>query len=76
MGQQVGGSLGLAVLVTVFASAGRAGDLVSGMPAAFLTAGGFVLAAVVLAGLLLGRQGQVVARPETEEPVAELEPAA
>jgi hypothetical protein len=29
------------------------------MPAAFLAGGGFVLAGVVLAALLLGRQGQV-----------------
>jgi EmrB/QacA subfamily drug resistance transporter len=76
MGQQVGGSLGLAVLVTVFASTGVTGDLVSGMPAAFLTGAGFVLVALGVAGLLLGRQGQVVAEPVAELPDEELEPAA
>lgn len=77
MGQQVGGSLGLAVLVTVFASTGTAGQLVSGMPAAFLTGAGFVLGAVVLAGILLGRQGQVLAEPAVEELAQhDLEPAA
>jgi EmrB/QacA subfamily drug resistance transporter len=77
MGQQVGGSLGLAVLVTVFASTGTAGRLVSGMPASFLTGAGFVLGAVVLAGVLLGRQGQVLAEPAVEElPQDDLEPAA
>ena len=76
MGQQVGGSLGLAVLVTVFASTGVAGDLISGMPAAFLTGAGFVLVAVGLAGLLLGRQGQVVAEPDVELRQDEFEPAA
>jgi EmrB/QacA subfamily drug resistance transporter len=77
MGQQVGGSLGLAVLVTVFASTGTAGRLVSGMPASFLTGAGFVLGAVVLAGVLLGRQGQVLAEPAVDElPREDLEPAA
>jgi EmrB/QacA subfamily drug resistance transporter len=76
MGQQVGGSLGLAVLVTVFASTGVPGDLISGMPAAFLTGAGFVLAAVGVAGVLLGRQGQVVAEPEVELRQDEFEPAA
>ncbi|HET7358165.1 MAG TPA: MFS transporter [Nocardioidaceae bacterium] len=76
MGQQVGGSLGLAVLVTVFASAGTPGNLVSGMPAAFLTASGFVLAGVVVAALLLGRQGRVERSASVEAPEAELSPAA
>ncbi|HEU4567313.1 MAG TPA: MFS transporter [Marmoricola sp.] len=76
MGQQVGGSLGLAVLVTVFASTGVRGELISGMPAAFLTGAGFVLVAVGAAGLLLGRQGRVDAEPAVEEPVEDLEPAA
>ena len=75
-GQQVGGSLGLAVLVTVFASTESPGDLVSGMPAVFLTGAGFVLVAVALAGMLLGRQGQVAEAPEVELAEEELEPAA
>ena len=76
MGQQVGGSLGLAVLVTVFASSETPGDLVSGMPAAFLAGGGFVLAAVVLAGFLLGRQGRVAEEPAVELQQDDFEPAA
>jgi MFS family permease len=77
MGQQVGGSLGLAVLVTVFASAGTPGNLVSGMPAAFLTGAGFVLAGVVVAAVLLGRQGRVAPAPAVQAPhEEELSPAA
>jgi MFS family permease len=76
MGQQIGGSLGLAVLVTVFASTGVRGDLISGMPAAFLTGAGFVLVAVGVAGMLLGRQGRVDAAPAAEAPAEDLEPAA
>ncbi|MGH3411872.1 MAG: MFS transporter [Marmoricola sp.] len=71
MGQQVGGSLGLAVLVTAYASTHVAGDVVSGMPASFLTAAGFVLAGLVLAGLLLGRQGRVVPEPSAPHEPAE-----
>ncbi|HET8603414.1 MAG TPA: MFS transporter [Marmoricola sp.] len=76
MGQQVGGSLGLAVLVTVFASSETPGDLVSGMPAAFLVGGLFVTAGVAVAAALLGRQGRVEPAPAVELQSDELEPAA
>jgi EmrB/QacA subfamily drug resistance transporter len=55
MAQQVGGSLGLAVLVTVYASQTVPGQVVVGMSSSFRTAAAFVLVALVLAGLLLGR---------------------
>jgi MFS family permease len=73
MGQQVGGSLGLAVLVTIFASHVGSGGLVQGLGVTFEAATGFLLAAAVLAMVLLGRRRQP-ARPQVQR--AELEPAA
>jgi MFS family permease len=68
MGQQIGGSLGLAVLVTVYASGNVPGDVVSGMNAVFLTAATFVVLALGAAGVLL--------RPRrAPEPEPELAPA-
>jgi EmrB/QacA subfamily drug resistance transporter len=68
MGQQIGGSLGLAVLVTVYASGNVPGDVVSGMDAVFLTAATFVVLALGAAGVLL--------RPRrAPEPEPELAPA-
>ena len=73
MSQQVGGSLGLAVLVTVFASHLHGGGLVQGLGVTFEAATGFLLAAAVLAAVLLGRR-RPPARPQVHQ--AELEPAA
>ena len=74
MGQQVGGSLGLAVLVTIFASHVGRGGLVQGLGVTFEAATGFLLAAApVLAAVLLGRRRQPP-RPQVQR--AELEPAA
>jgi EmrB/QacA subfamily drug resistance transporter len=53
MGQQVGGSLGLAVLVTVYASGNVTGDLVSGLSATYVTAAIFVVLAFGVAVVLL-----------------------
>ena len=72
MAQQIGGSLGLAVLVTVYASRTVPGQVVIGMSSSFHTAAAFVLVALVPAGLLLGRP-----RPaKTERPVENLDLAA
>ena len=54
MAQQIGGALGLAVLVTVYASQNVPGEVVTGMSASYLTATGFLVVALVLAGTLLG----------------------
>jgi EmrB/QacA subfamily drug resistance transporter len=56
MGQQVGGSLGLAVLVTVYASGNVPGDLVSGLSATYVTAAIFVVLAFGVASVLLRRR--------------------
>jgi MFS family permease len=56
MAQQIGGALGLAVLVTVYASQNVPGEVVTGMSASYLTATGFLMVALVLAGTLLGRR--------------------
>jgi EmrB/QacA subfamily drug resistance transporter len=73
MGQQVGGSLGLAVLVTIFASHVDGGGLVQGLGVTFEAATGFLLAAAVLATVLLGTRRRP-APPHVRQ--AELEPAA
>jgi len=56
MAQQIGGALGLAVLVTVYASQNVPGQVVTGMSASYLMATGFLVVALVLAGTLLGRR--------------------
>jgi EmrB/QacA subfamily drug resistance transporter len=53
MSQQVGGSLGLAVLVTVYASHTAPGDVVAGMPQTFATGAGLLAAAFLVALLVL-----------------------
>jgi EmrB/QacA subfamily drug resistance transporter len=73
MSQQVGGSLGLAVLVTVYASHTSPGDVVAGMPQTFavgagLLAVGFAVALVVLRPLRRPRPVREVT-PELEESV-------
>jgi EmrB/QacA subfamily drug resistance transporter len=73
MSQQVGGSLGLAVLVTVYASHTAPGDVVAGMPQTFATATGFLAVAFAVAMLVLRparrpRQDAEVT-PELEENV-------
>jgi MFS family permease len=74
MGQQVGGALGLAVLVTVYSSANDVpGDVVNGLSSVFLTAAVFVAIGFALAAVLLrGRR-----RPQLDElPEEEMELAA
>lgn len=67
MAQQIGGSLGLAVLVTVYASQTVPGQVVTGMSSSFRTAAGFIVVALMLAGVLLGRPQPGHAAEVTEE---------
>jgi MFS family permease len=66
MAQQVGGSLGLAVLVTVYASHTVPGDVVAGMRQSFETGAGFLALGLVVALVMLRRP-----RPEDAEAVVE-----
>jgi EmrB/QacA subfamily drug resistance transporter len=71
MSQQVGGSLGLAVLVTVYASHTSPGHVVAGMPQTFATGAG-LLAAAFLVALLVLRPSRT-ARPTEAQAEPELE---
>ena len=73
MSQQVGGSLGLAVLVTVYASHTSPGDVVAGMPQTFATGAG-LLAAAFLVALFVLRPSRPPGAPSAEV-AAELERA-
>jgi EmrB/QacA subfamily drug resistance transporter len=74
MGQQVGGALGLAVLVTVYSAANDVpGDVVNGLSSVYLTAALFVAIGFALATVLL--RGRRRAEP-SELPEEELELAA
>jgi EmrB/QacA subfamily drug resistance transporter len=53
MSQQVGGSIGLAVLVTVYASHSEVGRVVQGMPSSFVAASGMLMLALVSAVVLI-----------------------
>ena len=66
MSQQVGGSLGLAVLVTVYASHTAAGDVVAGMPQTFAVGAGLLAAAFLVALTVL----RPVRPPRAEDEVA------
>jgi EmrB/QacA subfamily drug resistance transporter len=69
MGQQVGGALGLAVLVTVYSANNVPGDMISGLSAVYLTAAGFVTLGLVLATVLLRgprRRTAVAGAPEPD----------
>jgi EmrB/QacA subfamily drug resistance transporter len=67
MSQQVGGSLGLAVLVSVYASHAAPGDVVAGMAQTFATAAGLLAVACAVALVVL-RPSRVVrpTRPDQE----------
>ncbi|MGH3425131.1 MAG: MFS transporter, partial [Nocardioidaceae bacterium] len=56
MSQQIGGSVGLAVLVTVYASGSVPGRVVAGMSGSFYTAAGMLVLAALAAFLLIGRR--------------------
>ena len=56
MAQQIGGAIGLSVLVTVYASHDKIGQVVPGMGAAFYTAAGFLAIAIVVALTFIGRK--------------------
>ena len=66
MAQQVGGSLGLAVLVTIYASHTVPGDVVAGMRQSFETGAGFLALGMLVALVMLRRP-----RPEGTEAVVE-----
>ena len=66
MSQQVGGSLGLAVLVTVYASHTVPGDVVAGMRQSFETGAGFLALGVLVALVMLRRP-----RPEDADAAVE-----
>ena len=51
--QQLGGAVGLAAIVSVYASQSEPGQFVPGVQPAFLTSAGFTVAALVLATLVL-----------------------
>jgi EmrB/QacA subfamily drug resistance transporter len=53
MSQQVGGSIGLAVLVTVYASHSESGRIVAGMPSSFIAAAGMLMLGLVAAVVLI-----------------------
>jgi EmrB/QacA subfamily drug resistance transporter len=72
MGQQVGGALGLAVLVTVYSANNVPGDVVTGLSAVYVTAAGFVVLGLALAAVLL----RGPRRAPVEEVVDDLELAA
>jgi EmrB/QacA subfamily drug resistance transporter len=67
MGQQVGGALGLAVLVTVYSANNVPGDVVSGMSAVYLTAALFVAIGFALAAALLRGRRTVAVEELPEE---------
>lgn len=54
--QQLGGAVGLAVIVSVYVSTGTPGQFTPGTREAFLTAAGFTLAALLAATVLIHRQ--------------------
>ncbi len=66
MSQQVGGSLGLAVLVTVYASHNSPGNVVAGMPQTFAVGAGLLAAAFLVALTVL----RPIRRPRPEDEVA------
>jgi hypothetical protein len=53
--QQIGGSVGLAVLVTVYASHDVVGQIVPGMAASFYTAAGMFAVAIAISLAFIGR---------------------
>lgn len=74
--QQVGGSLGVALLAVILAtSAAAAGSVVSGFQMAFWWTVGFSVLSIVVAFLLPGRPAAVPAGESIDEAVAEAEAA-
>ena len=67
MTQQIGGALGLAVLVTVYASHTEPGHVVVGMSTSYHTAAGFLAVALVLATALLGKRRAAQPQPARVE---------
>ena len=59
MSQQLGGSIGLAVLVTVYASHSEPGRVVQGMPSSFLAASGMLVLALASAVALIRSRSTV-----------------
>jgi EmrB/QacA subfamily drug resistance transporter len=72
MSQQIGGSLGLAVLVTVYASRTVPGNVVAGMQESFEVAAVFLLSALVVALVMLRRPRSNDAQEVVEDAGLEL----
>lgn len=58
MAQQIGGAIGLSVLVTVYASHDKIGQVVPGMAESFYAAAGFLAVAIVVALTFIGRKSR------------------
>jgi predicted MFS family arabinose efflux permease len=54
MVQQIGGALGIAIVVSVYATRSVSGDFVPGLQAAFLTGGGLAALAALIAAVTVG----------------------
>lgn len=65
--QQLGGAVGVAVIVSVYAAGAVPGELVPGLSAAFLTSATFAALALLATAVLVR-----VGRPATDEPAPEL----
>jgi EmrB/QacA subfamily drug resistance transporter len=60
MSQQIGGAMGLAVLVTVYASHDVVGQVVPGMAGSFYTAAGMFALAIAITLAFIGRKSPIV----------------
>jgi hypothetical protein len=66
MVQQVGGSIGIAVAVSVYASGAIQGEFVPGFAGAMFAGAGLALLGTVVALLTVGKNKHAVAQPEEE----------
>lgn len=72
--QQLGGAVGVAAIVSVYAAGAVPGEIVPGLSAAFLTAAGLGAVAVVAASTLVLRERRARARAGLQPEAASLEP--
>jgi EmrB/QacA subfamily drug resistance transporter len=69
MVQQIGGALGIAIVVSVYATGSISGDFVPGLQAAFLTGGGLAALAAIVAAVTVGGRRRNRRRDAQESPV-------